>query len=124
MIRFLTSIAFTCILTVFILGCGGGNMAKPKDTEISVDESRTALVRLVEKSDNRALKMGLDQLKSVAPSKDEQGNVQFGRWIVDLRRRNFTVSIVADPIFEEYSGTFQRDSNGEWEARIDHETRN
>jgi hypothetical protein len=99
-------------------------MAKPKDTEISVDESRTALVRLVEKSDNRALKMGLDQLKSVAPSKDEQGNVQFGRWIVDLRRRNFTVSIVADPIFEEYSGTFQRDSNGEWEARIDHETRN
>jgi hypothetical protein len=112
------------VASAALFGCSGARVhTDATSNALSIEDARKALVKLVERTDNRALNMSLQTLKTANADKDEGGNLTLGPWIVNLKERRFVVSLVAGPIFEEYGGKFARTGDGNWTATIDHETR-
>jgi len=108
-----------------ILGCSGAknNRVATATSDFSIEDARTALVDLLERSDNQPLKLSLPLLTTVKPQNDKDGSTKLGPWVVFLKDRRFVVTIISDEIFEEYAGKFERAKNGSWTATIRQETR-
>jgi hypothetical protein len=99
---------------------------KPK---MSASDAKSALVELVETTDDTDLKFFLDRLKKAEPKEltrdqipDEfpvpEGVIVLDAWRCDLHKNTFVLSVISKPIFLAVSGHFEF-SDGKWIAKID-----
>jgi hypothetical protein len=108
-------------------GCDMGPASKSEpgvSRAPSADEARQALISMVEKSDHQDLKMSLQNLRVDRVVERDDGAVDIGRWRCNLASRRFVVTVVAGPIFAEYTGAFSVAPDGKWRAEITGEKHN
>ena len=79
---------------------------------------------MVKAGKHEELKFGLPYLRSDPIVADDGDWISIGQWHVNMKDRTFVISLVAGPIFAEYSGKFTQGKNGAWRAEITNETHN
>lgn len=127
---YLRRVVSGCMIVFLMMTTEGCDMRCASKSEPSVsrgpsaDEARQALITMVENSDRQDLKMSLQNLRVDRVVQREDGTVEIGQWGCDLASKTFVVSVVAGPIFAEYTGTFSVAPNGKWWAEITEERHN
>lgn len=86
---------------------------------LTATDAKSALIGMVEASDDDVLPYGLEALMKSEPRPDDTNEnvVFFNLWRCDLRARRFTLSINGQGWFRTYSGTFERQADGKWVAK-------
>ncbi|HTU27406.1 MAG TPA: hypothetical protein VMF30_18495 [Pirellulales bacterium] len=88
---------------------------------LSAEEAKTALVKLLEQTDDADLAMQLDALKAAQPVIADGGKLTtFGPLSCNLAERKFVLLVIApnNVDFVEWAGGFDRQPGGNWVARV------
>ena len=91
------------------------------ESAITAAEAKSALVELMDKTDDADLHRFVDHLKEAEAEFAKEGNaVSFGPWKCDLNSKRFAFVIASPPeSYLEYSGVFLRQSDGKWIAKVE-----
>ncbi len=90
---------------------------KPKQ-KWQQEAARAALIEMVKAGKHEELKMALPNLRSDPIIADGDDCISIGKWRVNMKDRTFAITVIAVPIFAEYSGVFTLGENGTWRAEI------
>ncbi|GDY10744.1 hypothetical protein LBMAG52_42320 [Planctomycetia bacterium] len=91
------------------------------ESAITATEAKSALVELMDKTVDADLHRFADHLKEAEADFSKEANtVNFGPWQCDLNSKRFAFVIASPPeIYLEYSGSFLRQSDGKWIAKVE-----
>ena len=94
--------------------------AQPKKdgTEFSALAAKSALIDLIEKSNDANLKLVLENLKKAEPKPGNGDTILLDLWQLNLKEKTFVLSLVSPPILLEYSGVLGFDKSKKWTAKV------
>lgn len=86
-------------------------------------DAKSALVKLLEQTDDTELSRFLDRLKEAEPTMVQTDVAEMGPWKCYLSKKCFTYTIDAHPnAFLEYAGDFEKSPDGKWVAKVTSKT--
>lgn len=108
------------VACVFLSSCTSSSVPTA-ESAITAADAKSALVELLNKTDDADLHRFVDHLKEAEAEYAKEGNaVSFGPWTCDLSSKRFAFVIASPPeIYLEYSGVFLCQSDGKWGAKVE-----
>ena len=110
----------TACLFLVLSSCTSSSQTK-LEPSITAADAKSALVELMDKTDDADLHRLLDHFEEVeAEYSKEKNTVNFGPWACDLNAKSFSFLFTSHPdVYLEYGGSFLRQSDGKWVAKVE-----
>ena len=110
----------TACLLLVLSSCTSSSQSKAEPA-ITVDAAKSALVELMNKTDDSDLHRLLNHFGDVvAEYSKDKNTVTFGPWECDLNAKSFSFFFASHPdVYLEYGGSFLRQSDGKWVAKVE-----
>ena len=107
-------------LFLFLSSCNPSSQTK-LEPAITAADAKSALVELMDKTDDSDLHRLLDHFEEVeADYSKDKNTVTFGPWACDLHAKSFSFLFASHPdVYLEYGGSFERQSDGKWVAKVE-----